>query len=119
MINKLSNHVYHVQKINSPAEQYALKIVEHESEAIVKENTNMTRFKKHPNIVRVYQYGRKGYIKKPNGKTTKNDLVYIKMQLMQGGTFTQFLKSIGGRLTEKEARFFFGQILDGISYIHE
>ena len=118
MLNKLSKHVYHIQKINSPAEHYGLKIVEFENEAIIKENTNMMKFKKHPNIVRVYQYGKKGYIKKPNGKTTKNDLVYIRMQLMQGGTLPQFLNSVGGKLTEKESRFFFFQLLEGLSYIH-
>ena len=38
---------------------------------------------------------------------------------MQGGNFTEFLDSVGGRLTEKEAKFFFDQILAGINYIHE
>ena len=76
MINQLSGHVYHVQKMNSPGEQFALKIFEQDNEAVARENTILCRLKKHPNIVRVYQYGKKGYIKKPNGKTTKNDLVY-------------------------------------------
>jgi serine/threonine protein kinase len=41
------------------------------------------------------------------------------MQLLQGGSFCQFLESVGGKLTENEARFFFRQILEGIRFIHD
>jgi len=45
----------------------------------------------HPGIVRVLGTGRKGFIIKPNKQTTDNDIAYIKMQYIQGGTLLDFL----------------------------
>lgn len=96
-----------VQKMEAPGEQFAIKVVQSENQTMMNLNANLSKCKKHANIARVYSYGKRGFIKKPKGWTSKNDLSYVRMQLLQGGTLRRLIESVGGKLSEEEARFFF------------
>ena len=66
---------------------------------------------KHENIAKIYRYGVKGFIAKPNKQVTKSELIYTTMQYIPGGSLLDFIDTLGGNLTEEQARFFFFQII--------
>ena len=72
---------------------------------------------RHPNITRVWAFGKKGYISKPNKKTMANCLVYMRMQYVSGGNMEDFLDSMEGQLSEAHLKFLFSQMVSGLCYI--
>ena len=72
-------------------------------EQIINEYNKLNRLD-HKNIIKLYRYG-KSNIKKKN--IFINDIFYLKMQLISGGTLDDFVDLFGGQLTEDEAKFIF------------
>ena len=68
----------------------------------------------HRNIVRLVEVDQ-GY--QINPKKGKKMVQYFVLELLSGGEFFDFIAQ-GGCLTETMARFFFLQLLDGLSYMH-
>ena len=69
----------------------------------------------HPNIVNLVEYGDSGDVVKNNGKTEK--VLFIVLELALGGELFDYVAT-GGRFPEPVARYYFGQLLNALEYIH-
>lgn len=76
--------VYLCQGIDKPTERYALQVMSSvglsrvQARKMQNEYENLHKLR-HPNITRVWAFGKKGFISKPNKKTMANCLVYMRM----------------------------------------
>lgn len=68
----------------------------------------------HRNIVRLYEVNT-GV--QTNPKKGSKNVNYIVLELIGGGELFDFV-ALGGRLSEPVARYYFGQILSGLAYMH-
>ena len=71
---------------------------------------------KHPNVVRQIEHGRALYKKKKGGKEREVD--FIALEICEGGELFDLIAH-GGAFSEKVARHFFKQIVEGLKYCHE
>jgi len=60
-------------------------------------------------------YGSDGHVKKPSGREI-NNLVYIILEYVNGGLLFDVCQSLGG-MGEEDAKFFFSQLCDVLSYM--
>ena len=70
----------------------------------------------HQNINMLIDYGTEGVIVKPSGRII-NNLVFIIMEYVPGGTFYDMCEKFQG-MGETKARFFMHQLVDAIGYLH-
>jgi len=70
---------------------------------------------KHEHVVEQIEVGEAKYIKE-NG--TEKDVSYIVLELAQGGELFDFIAN-SGPFSEKVARFYFKQFLDGLDFCHQ
>jgi serine/threonine protein kinase len=70
---------------------------------------------KHPNIIKIIEFGDNGHVLKPSGREL-NGLVYIVLELVQGGLLFDICQLVGG-LGEDGGRFFFKQMLNSLDYM--
>jgi len=68
----------------------------------------------HPNIVRLVEVKTGTQSNPRKGEKTVN---FIVLELVGGGELFDFV-SLGGRLSEAQARYYFSQLLDGLCYMH-
>lgn len=68
----------------------------------------------HPNIVNLIEVG-KGNISNP--KKGSKSVDYIVLELVAGGELFDFVAN-SGKFNEPIARYFFGQFMEGLSYMH-
>ena len=61
------------------------------------------------------EYSKDGIICYPNGKHEK--VIYIVLELAKGGELFDYI-AVGGRFSEQISRFYFKQLIDGLSYVH-
>ena len=108
-----NSKVYLAQEIDNPRAKVAVKVI---SSALAKDDLKkiLHDFEVHKklkniNLAKVISYGKKGSIQKKN--KVKNEITYIVMQFLEGGSFLDFQDLIGGQLTELEAKFFIRQVL--------
>lgn len=68
----------------------------------------------HPNIVKLIEVGEGTQTHSKKGQKT---VKYIVLELIAGGELFDFI-ALGGALSEETARFYYGQILNGLNYMH-
>lgn len=97
--------------------RYAIKIMKQaeEIQECIDSELEVLRQLKHRNIVRLVEVS-EGYQVHP--KKGRKLVKYIVLELVGGGEFFDFI-SLGGALTEPQARYYFKQLLEGLSYMHE
>merc|ERR1712110_1258986 len=97
--------------------RYAVKILHQDEqfqELVETEVDTLTKVK-HPNIVNLVEVGEGEQVN--TKKNASKHVKYIVLELVGGGELFD-LVALGGRLDEKFARFYFKQLLDGLSYLH-
>lgn len=70
----------------------------------------------HPNILKLFEYSKKAEAIRTDG--TKIKLKYMTLEYAEGGELFDFIAE-SGRFTEKQARFYFHQLIDAIEYMHK
>lgn len=72
---------------------------------------------KHPGVIKLQEYNLTGeVIVKPSGQCIQ--IYFIVLELVDNCDLFSMMES-GGAFPERTARFFFKQLLDGVSYLHE
>ena len=101
----------------------AIKIVKEEflrrdRDSILSVHNEITILKnlQHQGVIQMYEYGDAGQVVKPSGRIIEN-LVYIVMELVQGGLLFDLCQTMGA-MGEDAGRFFLHQMLDAVAYIH-
>ena len=104
---------------------HAIKIIKrHKVESV-----SLTRFKrvlenevallasmKHQNVIKLCEYNLSGeLVVKPDGRCIQ--IFFIVLELVDHGDLFSIIES--GNFSERLARYFFKQILDGVIYLHE
>jgi serine/threonine protein kinase len=69
----------------------------------------------HPNIVNLIEYSKDGVVEKSNG--TKEKVIFIVLELATGGELFDYVATTG-KFSEKIARFYFHQLIEGLDYVH-
>ena len=69
----------------------------------------------HPNIVNLLEYSKEAHVEKEDG--TKYPVICIALELATGGELFDFVKA--GMYSERIARFYFKQLIDGLDYVHQ
>lgn len=118
-----TSKVYLAQSLASPTSMVAIKILKDEflqrdddaRKTVVNEIVILQTLK-HPNIIKILEFGDQGLVKKPNGKVISN-LVYIVLEFVTGGLLFDVCQLVGG-LGEDGGRYFFKQILQSIDYMN-
>jgi MAP/microtubule affinity-regulating kinase len=118
-----TSKVYLAQTIEEPKQYVAIKILKEEflardedsRKAVVNEVVILQRLK-HPNIIKILEFGDQGWVLKPSGRQLTG-MVYIVLELVQGGLLFDVCQLVGG-LGEDGGRYFFKQMLNSIEYMH-
>ena len=69
----------------------------------------------HPNIVHLYEFSDSGIITKISGK--KIPVFYLVFELITGGEIFDYI-AIGGRFSEKVARYYFKKLVNALIYLY-
>lgn len=117
-----TSKVYLAKSLAEPDVLVAVKILredflakdEESRQAVVNEVVILEALK-HPNIIKIVEYGDKGKVVKPSGKELTG-LVYIVLEFVQGGLLFDICQLLGG-LGEDGARFFYKQMLSAMEYM--
>lgn len=70
----------------------------------------------HPNVIKCLGWSDKGVCVKKSGRVI-NDLVYLVVDYVKGSLMFEVCQLMGG-MGEDAGRFFLGQLLDAVSYLH-
>jgi serine/threonine protein kinase len=70
----------------------------------------------HPNIVNLLEYSKEAHVVKEDG--TKYPVICIALELATGGELFDFV-ALTGKYSERIARFYFKQLIDGLDYVHQ
>eukprot|EP00347_Sterkiella_histriomuscorum_P002389 403368348 len=119
-----TSKVYLAQTVTEPKTYVAIKILREEflardedsRKAVVNEVVILQTLK-HPNIIKIVEFGDGGQVLKPSGRVL-NGLVFIVLELVQGGLLFDVCQLLGG-LGEDGGRYFFKQMLSAIEYMSE
>ena len=117
-----TSKVYLAQTIEEPRQFVAVKILRDEflardadaRKAVVNEVVILQTLK-HPHIIKILEFGDDGQVLKPSGRSLTG-LVYIVLELVQGGLLFDVCQLVGG-LGEDGGRYFFKQMLRAIEYM--
>ena len=117
-----TSKVYLAQTLAEPKTLVAVKIMKEEflmrdeesRKAVVNEVVILSTLK-HPNIIKILEYGDAGWVLKPNGKELTG-LVYIVLEFVAGGLLFDLCQLLGG-LGEEIGRYFFKQMLASLAYM--
>lgn len=107
-----TSKVYLASTVKDPKQYVAIKILREEflakdedsRKAVVNEVVILQTLK-HPNIIKILDFGDQGWVLKPSGRQL-NGLVYIVLELVQGGLLFDVCQLVGG-LGEEGGRYFF------------
>ena len=69
----------------------------------------------HLNIINLIEYSKEGILEHKNG--VKEPVIYIVLELATGGELFDYV-AITGRFSSRIARFYFRQLIEGLSYVH-
>lgn len=97
--------------------RYAIKIFRSDAqfgELVQNEVDNLIQLD-HPNIVKLIEVGQ-GL--QQHSKKGSKQVKYIVLELVAGGELFDFI-ALGGALSEDVARFYYGQIIDALGYMHK
>ncbi len=118
-----TSKVYLAQTLEVPRHYVAIKILKEEflsrdedSRKAVVNEVIILQTLKHPNIIKILEFGDNGWVLKPSGKQL-HGLVYIVLELVQGGLLFDVCQLVGG-LGEEGGRYFFKQMLNAIDYMN-
>ena len=126
MLNTLgegnTSKVYLAQTIEEPKTYVAVKVLREEflsrdqdsRQAVINEIVILQTLK-HPNIIKIIEYGDKGHVLKPSGRQLEG-LVYIVLEFVSGGLLFDICQLCGG-LGENAGRYFFKQMINAIEYM--
>ena len=102
----------------------AIKILKEEflrrdNDSILSVHNEITILKNidHVGVVAMHGYGDSGEVLKPSGRRITN-LVYIMMEFVPGGLLFDLCQTMGA-MGENAGRFFVGQLLDAVDYMHQ
>ena len=108
---------------NRTGEKVAIKILKEEflrrdNDSILSVHNEITILKNmnHPGLVLMNGYGDSGEVVKPSGRHI-NNLVYIMMEFVPAGLLFDLCQTMGA-MGENGGRFFVGQLLDAVDYMH-
>lgn len=96
--------------------RYAIKII-HSDESfqeLIDTEVSALAQLQHRNIVRLVEVNQG---EQHNPKKGKKNVKFIVLELVGGGELFDFV-ALGGRLSEATARYYFTQLLDGLSFMH-
>ena len=96
--------------------RYAVKIIHSNADfqELINSEVEALSTLQHPNIVRLVEVKTGTQSNPRKGEKTVN---FIVLELVGGGELFDFV-SLGGRLSEAQARYYFSQLLDGLCYMH-
>lgn len=102
---------------DNAGERYAIKIMNSDEafQELVQTECEALQALAHRNIVRLIEVGQ-GV--QANPKKGSKHVKYIVLELVSGGELFDFV-ALGGRLSEPQARYFFGELLAGLGFMHE
>ncbi len=69
----------------------------------------------HPHLVRLYDYGEKGILEKPDGKQLA--VLYLVLELVTGGELFDYIAA-SGRFSEGLARYYYRQLIGSLEFMH-
>jgi len=101
---------------NNENTRYAIKIIHSNDQfqELVDTECEALQSLHHPNIVNLIEVGR-GVQR--NTRKGEKEVNFIVLELVGGGELFDFV-SLGGRLSEAQARYYFNQMLDALDYMH-
>lgn len=118
-----TSKVYLAQTLEEPKYYVAIKILREEflardedSRKAVANEVYILQALKHPNIIKILEFGENGTVLKPSGRSLTG-LVFIVLEFVSGGLLFDLCQLLGG-LGEDGGRFFFRQMIDSIEYMH-
>ena len=118
-----TSKVYMARDVNKPNEHVAIKILKEEflrrdEDSILSVQNEITILKnlQHIGIIRMIDFGDAGQVLKPSGRIISN-LVFIVMEYVQGGLLFDLCQTMGA-MGEDAGRFFMGQLIDSVGYMH-
>ena len=118
-----TSKVYLGQSVTNPGVQVAIKVLKEEflqkeKNAIgsVEAEIQILRSLNHSGIISLVEYGDQGIVEKPSGRTI-NNLVYLVLELVQGGLLFDVCQGLGA-MGEDAGRFFAHQLLNAMEYMH-
>ncbi len=118
-----TSKVYLAQTLEEPHIYVAIKILREEflardedSRKAVANEVYILQALKHPNIIKILEYGDNGTVLKPSGRSLSG-LVYIVLEFVSGGLLFDLCQLLGG-LGEDGGRFFFKQMIESIEYMN-
>ena len=116
--------VYRCYDISNPTNKLALKIINYNSKNLDEQNrkcilneAKIMQTLDHTNIVKFIELKSDG-IKTKDGKVYKERILYTVSQLAKKGTILPYLTE-GGAFPESIARYYFHQLVSGLSYLHK
>ncbi len=71
----------------------------------------------HQNVVKIFAGNNEGVLKRPGNKD--KTVMYMAVELCQGGEFFDYIAEPGKGFNENTARFYFQQLLNGLKGIHD
>lgn len=117
--------VYLGYKESDPSQQFAIKFINRSSEYSVEESRQnivkegrLLQTLKHPNIIKAFKLEENGSATTTDGEVLPHKILYCVLQLAENGSLEDFL-FYHGPFTEELARFYFKQMISGISYLHQ
>lgn len=102
---------------DAQGKRYAIKIMNNAAEfdECIESELQILQRLSHRNIVQLVEVGQ-GL--KVNPRKGQRMVKFVVLELVGGGELFDFV-ALGGRLTEPQARNIFGQLLDGLDYMHQ
>ena len=96
--------------------RYAVKILHNDDVFVdlIKTEVETLKTLKHPGIVNLVETGSGAIVNPKKGSKTVD---YIVLELVQGGELFDFVAN-SGRFTEGVGRYYFGQFMDALDYMH-
>jgi len=101
-------------KIYKPRKDITILEQEFENEVTTMKGVN------HPNVLRIFAANNEG-VYKYTKNTRKNDksIIYLGVEVCNNGEFFDYIKEPGVGFSDKIARYYFHQIIEGLSSIHK
>jgi serine/threonine protein kinase len=82
---------------------------------LVGTEVNTMRHLSHPNIVNLLDFATDAFVEKDDGR--KIPVICIALELATGGELFDYVAT-GGAFNERVSRFYFRQLIEGLSYVH-
>lgn len=118
-----TSKVFQANERGDPSKSVALKLISYNYLAENEENVHsvekeieILKAMQHDNIIKIVDYGSDGTILKTSNTLIQN-MVFIMMEHVKGGLLFDLCQDMGG-MGESVGRFFMGQMLEALDYMH-